>query len=128
MPNVLPPRAGGALAAMAACRTADVIFVAHTGLDQLVSIRDVWDSLSADIHVRARWWRVPAGEVPRGADHETQLRWLYDWWQRIDAWITSQHAGQRLPPRHPADSYPERTRLAADGPRLPGQAGRQRAQ
>ena len=123
MPSVLPPRGGGALAAIAACPAADVIFVAHTGLDRLVSARDVWHSLAADIHVRARWWRVPAGEVPRGTDHETQLHWLYDWWQRIDAWITSQHAGQRPPPRHTADSYPERTRLAADGPRLPRQAG-----
>src|SRR5215468_2494833 len=121
MPNVLPPRAGGALAAIAACRTADVIFVAHTGLDRLVSVRDVWHSLSADIHVRARWWRVPASEVPRGTDYQTQLRWLYDWWQRIDAWITSQHAGQRIRPRQAGDSYPERARLTADGPRLPAQ-------
>ena len=128
MPSVLPPRGGGALAAIAACPAADVIFVAHTGLDRLVSARDVWHSLAADIHVRARWWRVPASEVPRGTDHETQLRWLYDWWQRIDAWITSQHAGQRLPPRHTGDSYPERRRLAVDGPRLPRQAGHQRAQ
>jgi 1-acyl-sn-glycerol-3-phosphate acyltransferase len=121
MPSVLPPRGGGALAAIAACPTADVIFVAHTGLDRLVSARDVWHSLSADIHVRARWWRVPAGEVPRGTDHETQVRWLYDWWRRIDAWITSQQAGQRLPPRYTSDAYTERTRLTVDGPRLPGQ-------
>jgi 1-acyl-sn-glycerol-3-phosphate acyltransferase len=107
MPNVLPPRAGGALAAIAACRTADVIFVAHTGLDRLVSVRDVWDSLSADIHVCARWWLVPASEVPRGTDHETQVRWLYDWWQRIDAWIASQHTDQRHPPRYTGDPYPE---------------------
>ncbi len=92
MPNVLPPRFGGAFAAITACPEADVIFVAHTGLDRLVSARDVWHSLSADILVRARWWRVPASEVPRGSDHETQLRWLYDWWRDIDAWITSQNS------------------------------------
>ena len=34
MPNVLPPRPGGALAAIAACPEADVIFVAHAGLDR----------------------------------------------------------------------------------------------
>ena len=45
MPNVLPPHAAGALAAIAACPRADVIFVAHTGLDRLVSVRDVWRSL-----------------------------------------------------------------------------------
>jgi hypothetical protein len=38
--------------------------------------------------IRARWWRVPAEEVPRGVSHETQLTWLYDWWKQIDTWIS----------------------------------------
>jgi 1-acyl-sn-glycerol-3-phosphate acyltransferase len=114
MPNLLPPRPGGAFAAITACPAADVIFVAHTGLDQLISVRDVWRSLSSDIHVRARWWRVPAGDVPRDADHETQLSWLYDWWDRIDAWITVQH----MPRGGDAAEifYPERPRLTPDAP------------
>jgi 1-acyl-sn-glycerol-3-phosphate acyltransferase len=114
MPNLLPPRAGGALAAITACPAADVIFVAHTGLDQLVSVRDVWRSLSADIHVRAHWWRVPAGDVPRDADREAQLSWLYDWWERMDGWITAQHM-----PREGDGAeifYPERTPLTPDAP------------
>jgi len=88
MPNLLPPRAGGALAAITACPTADVIFVAHAGLDQLVSVADVWRSLPMDQAVHAKWWRVPVGEVPRDADYDSQVQWLYDWWQRIDTWIT----------------------------------------
>jgi 1-acyl-sn-glycerol-3-phosphate acyltransferase len=92
MPNVLPPRPAGTLAALAACPDADVIFVAHTGLDRLVSVRDVWKSLLADLEVRARWWRAPAADVPRAASHEAQVAWLYDWWERIDAWITAVNA------------------------------------
>jgi hypothetical protein len=92
MPNVLPPRPSGTLAALAACPEADVIFVAHTGLDRLVSVRDVWRSLLADMEVRARWWRVSSADVPR-ADRAAQVAWLYDWWGRIDAWITAQNAG-----------------------------------
>ena len=88
MPNLLPPRAGGALAAITACPDADVIFVAHAGLDQLVSVADVWRSLPMDQVVHAKWWRVPVGEVPRDADHESQVQWLYEWWERIDTWIT----------------------------------------
>ena len=88
MPNLLPPRAGGALAAITACPAADVIFVAHAGLDRLVSVADIWRSLPMDQVVHAKWWRVPVGEVPRDADYESQVQWLYDWWQRIDAWIT----------------------------------------
>jgi 1-acyl-sn-glycerol-3-phosphate acyltransferase len=88
MPNLLPPRTGGALSAIAACPEADVIFVAHAGLDRLVSVADIWHSLPMDQVIRAKWWRVPVGEVPRAADHEAQVRWLYDWWERIDTWIS----------------------------------------
>jgi 1-acyl-sn-glycerol-3-phosphate acyltransferase len=92
MPNVLPPHASGALAAIAACPQADVIFVAHTGLDRLVSVREVWRSLRADLELRARWWRVPAANVPRLVARDAQVTWLYDWWQRIDAWITTENS------------------------------------
>jgi 1-acyl-sn-glycerol-3-phosphate acyltransferase len=92
MPNVLPPHASGALAAIEACPAADVIFVAHTGLDRLVSVRDVWRGLRADMEIRARWWCVPSASVPRAVSRETQLTWLYDWWQRIDAWITAENS------------------------------------
>jgi 1-acyl-sn-glycerol-3-phosphate acyltransferase len=92
MPNLLPPRAGGAFAAISACPAADVVFVAHAGLDKLVSVRDVWHSLLTDVTVHARWWRVPAAAVPRTADYETQVGWLYDWWERLDAWITEESA------------------------------------
>ncbi len=88
MPNLLPPRTGGALSAIAACPEADVIFVAHAGLDRLVTVADIWHSLPMDQVIRAKWWRVPVGEVPRSAGHEEQVRWLYDWWERIDGWIT----------------------------------------
>jgi len=88
MPNLLPPRTGGVLSAIAACPSADVIFVAHAGLDRIVTVGDVWRNLRVDQRVSARWWRVPAAEVPRSADHAAQERWLYNWWRRIDAWIS----------------------------------------
>jgi hypothetical protein len=30
--------------------------------------------------------------VPRALDRDSQIRWLYDWWQRIDDWIASSPA------------------------------------
>lgn len=101
MPNLLPPRTNGAFAAIGACPDADVIFVAHTGLDQLVSVRDVWKSLQTDVTVHARWWRVPTADVPRAADHETQVAWVYDWWARLDAWI-AQTSGDAVIDQQPA--------------------------
>ena len=85
MANLLPPRSGGAFAAIDAAPTADVIFVAHTGLDDLITVGDVWRALPMEQVILAKWWRVPAAEVPRERDEV--VRWLYDWWERIDAWI-----------------------------------------
>jgi 1-acyl-sn-glycerol-3-phosphate acyltransferase len=85
MPNLLPPRSGGAFAAIDAAPTADVIFVAHTGLDDLITVRDVWRALPMEQVIKARWWRVPAAEVPR--DRAEVVAWLFDWWERIDEWI-----------------------------------------
>ena len=97
MPNLLPPRPGGALAAVAACPDADVIFVAHAGLDNIVTLGDVWGKFPIDQVIRAKWWRVPSGEVPRSADHEVRVRWLYDWWERIDAWISANRPAGAVP-------------------------------
>jgi hypothetical protein len=53
--------------------------------------------------VHAKWWRVPVDQVPRTADHEAQLQWLYDWWELIDAWISQDRqtgtAASALTPR-----------------------------
>ena len=117
MPNVLAPRTGGALAAITACPEADVIFVAHAGLDRLVSVGDVWRSVPMDQVVRAKWWRVPYDEVPRSVDHEAQVQWLYDWWERIDTWITENRPGDAAapatPPATPSDTPPDETTATA---------------
>jgi 1-acyl-sn-glycerol-3-phosphate acyltransferase len=83
MRHVLPPRPGGVAAALAAAPEADVVWVAHAGLDHLYTVADIWRELPLDGVVRMRWWRVPHDEVPR----EAQVEWLYDWWERIDDWV-----------------------------------------
>jgi hypothetical protein len=87
MPNLLPPRPGGTVAAIRACPDADVIFVAHAGLDTILSIGDVWRRFPINQVIRARWWRVRFDEVPRDAAHEEQVQWLFGWWERLDRWI-----------------------------------------
>ncbi|TMR35708.1 hypothetical protein ETD85_13205 [Nonomuraea zeae] len=88
MDHLLPPHPNGAITAIEACPSADVIFVAHTGLDDLITIGDVWRKLPFSARITAKWWRVPAAEVPR--EREDRIRWLYDHWERIDAWIAAQ--------------------------------------
>jgi hypothetical protein len=89
---VLPPRHRGPLAAIQAAPDADVVLVAHTALEELGSFRQLHNRLPLARPIQARYWRVPAAEVPH--DRDALIAWLYGWWQTIDDWI-EQHA----PPR-----------------------------
>jgi 1-acyl-sn-glycerol-3-phosphate acyltransferase len=118
MPNLLPPRPGGALAAIEACPDADVIFVAHAGLDNIISLGDVWARFPVNQVIKARWWRVPHDAVPRTASHEAQLQWLYAWWERIDEWITENRPASSPAPAAAPVSGP--ALLPGDEPAPPG--------
>jgi 1-acyl-sn-glycerol-3-phosphate acyltransferase len=95
MRHVLVPRLGGTSAAVAAVPTADVIFVAHTGLEDLSSVVDLYRGVPMDARIRVKLWRVPAVEVPRTQGDAS--RWIHDWWRRIDAWILEHYGRDALP-------------------------------
>ncbi|WP_229071348.1 1-acyl-sn-glycerol-3-phosphate acyltransferase [Actinoplanes sp. DH11] len=104
--NLLPPKPNGLLAAIDAAPDAGVIFVAHTGLDRMVSAADVWRELPMDKRLVMRFWSVPPEEVPAG--EQERIDWLYEWWARIDAWIDEHQPAPeplwtrlRQPPRAP---------------------------
>ena len=94
MINVLAPRPGGVLAALDAAPEADVLLVAHTGLDHVVSIADVWHSLPMDKRLLMGWWRIPREEIP--ADRDGRIEWLFEWWSRVDHWV-DEHRPVDLP-------------------------------
>ena len=96
MENVLAPRPGGLLAALDAAPEADVVLVAHTGLDHLLTVRDIWRELPMDKQIIMRWWRVPRAEIPD--DRDARIEWLFAWWEQIDAWV-AEHRPVDLPPR-----------------------------
>jgi 1-acyl-sn-glycerol-3-phosphate acyltransferase len=83
--HVLAPKPGGVLAALGVARDADVVFVAHTGVEHMTTVLDVWRELPMDREIHMRWWIVPAGDIPAGA--EERIDWLYAWWARIDDWV-----------------------------------------
>ena len=85
MTHVLAPRPGGFLAALDAAPEADVLLVAHTGLDHLLTIGDLWRELPMDKRIIMRWWRVPRAEIP--TDREERIDWLFGRWEQIDAWV-----------------------------------------
>jgi hypothetical protein len=93
MTHVLAPRPGGFLAALDAAPEADVVLVAHTGLDHLFTVSDVWRELPMDKVIVMRWWQVSRDEIPVG--REARIDWLFAWWERIDEWV-AEHRPQEL--------------------------------
>jgi 1-acyl-sn-glycerol-3-phosphate acyltransferase len=91
MRHVLAPQPGGLLAALDAAPDAGVIFVAHTGLDRMLTVADVWRELPMDKRIIMRFWSVPPEEIPAG--RQERVDWLFDWWSRIDEWIAAHHDG-----------------------------------
>ena len=89
--HVLPPRPGGALALVDTI-PADVVVIAHTGLDQYPSFTQLAKAvpLRSPIHVTA--WRVPREQIPDG-DVE-RIAWLDEQWLRVDGWVAAGSVGR----------------------------------
>jgi hypothetical protein len=85
MLNVLPPRHRGPMAAIQAAPEADVVFVAHSVLEEIGSFKDLWRRIPLQYPIEARYWRLPPAEVPHTEDES--IEWLYLWWDQIDDWI-----------------------------------------
>ena len=86
--HTLPPRPGGVLALLDAIPTADVVVIAHAGLDRFSSFTDLARAapLAEPIDVTA--WRIRASEIPR--DLSARIAWLDEQWLRVDEWIDRQ--------------------------------------
>lgn len=93
--NVLPPRAGGALALLEANEDADIVFCAHSGLESALSYRAFLSGRLIGSHLTVEFWRVPRSIVPTTRDE--RLTWLADQWERIDRFV-GQSARSPVPP------------------------------
>jgi hypothetical protein len=68
---------------------ADVVVIAHTGLEQFVTVRDIWRNAPLREPVRAQTWRHARHSLPTRDDE--LVDWLYDQWHVVDRWI-DEHA------------------------------------
>jgi len=82
--HCLPPKPGGALTLLDAAPDADVLIVAHRGLEGLAEVTDLLSGKVVGKEVQVRIWRVPASDIPRD---EERRRWLFDWWKRVDDFV-----------------------------------------
>jgi len=96
MAHVMPPHPTGALAALKGNPDADVIFSAHTGLGLAAFPRELWRNTPIGRTLKTRMWLVPSNERPQEEDE--QIRWLYDWWERLDRWVAEQGEERTVEP------------------------------
>lgn len=91
--HLLPPRLGGVLALLETAPGTDVVFCAHTGLEGLRTLNDLWNGALVGRSVEVEFWRVPAASIPTGLD--ARVAWIYDQWSRVDAWLDARapHGG-----------------------------------
>ncbi len=92
--HVLPPRPGGVLALLEAMPTADVVVVAHAGLDQFAGFTDLVRAAPIVRPIDVTAWRIAAGDIP--SDPAGRTVWLDEQWLRVDGWVD-----QRLIAAHP---------------------------
>ncbi len=83
--HVLPPRPGGVLALLDAIPHADVVTIAHAGLDQYSSFSDLARAAPLAEAISVTAWRTPATDIP--TDSNGRIAWLDEQWLRVDQWI-----------------------------------------
>lgn len=117
--HLLPPRVAGAEALLAACPEADVLVLAHTGLEGAQSLASFWRGHLIGREIRVRLERIPADQVPRS--REGVERFLWETWRGMDAWLADD-------PDLPLDpkAWPNRARSTSrwgGGRGTPGRSG-----
>ena len=99
--HLMPPRPGGVHAALSANPHLQVVVVAHTGLDQLDSVADIWREIPQDKTLHMRWHAVPSAEIPH--DLTGLSDWLFTEWEQMDAWVAAHQPAQPGTPSQPSD-------------------------
>jgi 1-acyl-sn-glycerol-3-phosphate acyltransferase len=84
--RVLPPRPSGTLALLEAS-DADVVILAHHGLEGLATAREIWMGGLVGSKIRVAIWRVARDQIPQGRRERTD--WLYRTWARVDEWVVA---------------------------------------
>ncbi len=85
--HTMPPRAGGVLTVLRSAPEADVLIVAHTGLEGLNGPKEMWKAAPFRKPVQIALWRVPRSEIP--TDDAGRMEWIFDEWAKVDAWVTA---------------------------------------
>lgn len=83
--TVLPPRAAGTLALLEVS-DADIVVLAHHGLEGLATVRDIWAGGLVGTTIQVAMWRISRSALP--TDRNDQVEWLFEVWRAVDEWVT----------------------------------------
>lgn len=83
--HVLPVRPGGVSALIESAPDADIVVVAHVGLDDYPDFRALARRVPLTTPIKVAVWRKARSEIP--ADPDARLRWLDATWQDVDDWV-----------------------------------------
>ena len=82
--HVLPPKQAGTLALLDGS-DADVVVLAHRGLEGLALLADIWAGEPVGRTVDIQFRRIPRAAVPDSESERTA--WLADTWEALDHWV-----------------------------------------
>ncbi len=85
--HLAPPRAKGTIALLRGAPDADVVLMAHVGLEGLGRVAGAARQIPLREPVRVRLQRIPRSELPPEQDLPA---WLDDRWLEMDGWIESE--------------------------------------
>ncbi|MGC2240416.1 MAG: lysophospholipid acyltransferase family protein [Acidimicrobiia bacterium] len=89
--SVLPPKPGGTLALLEAT-IADVVVLAHRGLEGFARVKDIWSGGLVGSTIDVHFWRVPRSSIPEG--RSARVEWLFEIWADVDAWVAGKRFAQ----------------------------------
>ena len=99
--HLLAPRAAGTLALLRAAPDADVVVLAHHGMEPIASFAALWRNVPLTRPVRVRLTRYRRHGLP--SDDEGLAHWLDDQWAAMDGWLDRATRAVGAPDRAGAD-------------------------
>lgn len=82
--RVLPPRPGGTLALLEGS-SADVVVLAHRGLEGFARVKDMWTGGIVGSRIDVVFRRISRSRIPEARSE--RVKWLFETWSEIDAWV-----------------------------------------
>jgi 1-acyl-sn-glycerol-3-phosphate acyltransferase len=91
IPHLLPPRPTGTMACLAAAPTAGVVVVAHSGLEEIVTVPTAWRALPLRRPMTMAWWGTDRPVGPEAGEE-----WLLAQWEEVERWVQAHPSSEPL--------------------------------